>query len=232
MTERSVQTESIEQNREDFRTWNQGISERHEIGFIKPEVLRNVLEIDFGANFENLSEAGKSGLAMYSERKRTLGAEEVWGKTLIRYDAWTSEFAEQYENEPGNKLAKMINVADLKNEERKASESKNVGMKSYLRDITAYAAGVLSFDNLKLILGARAENGFIGAMTAEEKGNRKKIIIEWDREVDPEKGPLTKDPRESRLHPGEFIPEDKQEIRPASFPPGFPTVAMDWLKNN
>lgn len=232
MAERSVQTESIEQNREDFKKWNQGISERHEIGFIKPEVLRSVLETDCGANFENLSEAGKLGLAMYNEGKRSLGAEEVWGETLVRYDAWTTEYAEQYESEPGKKLAKMVNVADLKNEDRKPSKSKNVGMKSYLRDITAYAAGVLSFDNLKLILGTRAENGFIGAMTAEEKGDRKKIVIEWDREIDPEKGPLTNDPRESRLHPGEFIAEDLQEFIPASFPPGFPTVAMEWLKNN
>lgn len=231
MKEGTSHNEGIEQSRNEVTSWIEGVSERHEIGFIKPEVLKSVLETDCGAHFENLSEAGKLGLAMYNEGKRSLGAEEVWGEKLEEYDAWTSEYVEQYESEPGKKLAKMVNVSDLKNEDRKPSKSKDVGMKSYLRDITAYAAGVLSFDNLKLILEARAENGFIGAMTPEERGDRKKIVIEWDREVDPEKGPLTKDPRASRLHPG-FIAENLQEFIPASFPPRFPTVAMNWLKNN
>lgn len=231
--------ESIEQKWKTVEAWAEEISRNHEVKEIKPGILKDVL-VDCGADFDNLSVEGSRGLSMYNEGKRTLGAEEIWGEILTTYDNWTEDCVPKYESELGKPMAKMINVANLVNEDRKASESKNVGMKSFLRDITAYAAGSLSFDDLKLILEARAENGFIGAMTKEEKERIKaetgeevkKTIIPWDREIDPKKGPLTKDPRESKLHPGEFIPEDKQEIKVASFPPGFPTVALNWLRNN
>jgi len=232
MRERQQIVESIEQKQQwvlDY--WIRGMAEQHEVKKMPVDILREVLE-SYGANFENLSEEGRKGLSMYSEKKRKMGMNEVWGEKLEGYDNWTNEYAEKYESENEKKLAKMVNTGHLVNEDRKASGDKNVGMKSFFRDITAYAAGSLNFDDLTLILGARVENGFIGAMTPEEKGDRKKIIIEWDREIDPTKGPLTKDPRPSRIYPGEFVADDKQEIRPASFPPEFPIEAFGWIKNN
>jgi hypothetical protein len=228
MKEHTTNIETIEQKQAMVAEWINKISETQKVKEIPAGILREVLE-SYGANFENLSEENQKNISMYSEKKRAKAMKEVWGEKFEDYKSWVDVYVEDYKkNNEGKSLPKMINTPDLINEEREASGKQNMGMISFFSDITAYASGNLKFEDFRLFLETRAENGALGEMSNEEKGDRKKRIIEWDREVDPEKGPSTKDPRLSRINPGEIIPKDKQEIKPASFRPEFPVLA--WKK--
>lgn len=228
MKEHFINSETVEQKRVMVFDWIKDISEKQEVREIPSTVLKEVLE-SYGANFENLNEENKDNLSKYAEKKRVKGLEAVWGERFDSYKNWVGVYIEDYESRTGRELPKMKNVPDLKNEDRKASERKDLGMLSFLGDITAYAAGSLDFDNLKLLLQTRAENGAIRELPKEEREGKTKRIL-WDRELEPGKEPLTKDPRYDK-ETGELIPIDKQSIRPASFPPEFPVMALKWLSN-
>lgn len=223
--------EDIEQNQPVFE-WAKNISENQKVDEIDPKELRKFFEERCGANFENLSEEGKEGLGWYKEEKRELGMEEIWGSKFEDYEEWIVKsengYIVDYETRKKN-LPKSTNVPNLINEERQASGDKGKGERYLLGHMTAYVAGSLTFEKFKYLVESSAINGVLGEMTSEEKGDRKKIIIEWPREIDPKKGPLTKDPRPSRIHPGEFVADDKQEFRIHSFPPEFPIKALEWL---
>ncbi len=226
MIEKPNFVESIESKTVIVEKWIKNIGEQQRVGEIPVEILRDVLT-HYGADFENLSGESKDNLSKYAEKERNKGLVVVWGEKLNDYKIWADSFIEDYEERTGRELPKMKNVPDLKNQERKASEIKNLGMISFLGDITAYAAGSLDFENFKFLLQTRAENGAIRELPKEERKGKTKRIL-WNRELEPGKEPLTKDPRYDK-ETGELIPKDKQLIRPASFPPEFPAKAWQWI---
>lgn len=228
MQERQINVETIEQKQAMIGAWINDISEKQEVKEIPANDLKEVLQ-SYGASFENLNEIDKRNLSMYAEKKRVGALEAVWGQKFNDYKNWVQEYIGDYEKRTGKELPKMKNVTSLKNTERVASGRKDSGMIHFLGDLTGYASGNLGFDGFKLLLQTRAENGAIRELPKEKREGKETQYIEWDREIDEEKGALTVDPR---FHPKteELIPVDKQVVRPASFPPEFPTKAFDWLK--
>ncbi|MEI8067899.1 MAG: hypothetical protein WCG91_03055 [Candidatus Shapirobacteria bacterium] len=227
MKERLAGNESSESKTVSFVAFIDKLAEKQEVLEIKPDVLKKSLE-DFGANFEDLSEENKKNLSMYAQKNRNKALEKIWGNKFTDYKDWVETYIQEYEERTGKQLPRMKNAANLKNEDKEPSYRKDLGMISFLGDLTAYASGDLNFEDFKLILGTRAENGAIKAMSKEERGGRESKPIEWDRELEEGKESVLKDPS---FHPktGELIPFDKQVFQPASFPPEFPTEAFIWL---
>jgi len=195
-------------------TWVNKFSETGEVGYIDKTDLREVLE-HFGANFydngskERLEQL--SCLAAYSNAKKAPGMSAVWGEERIRvkgeFNKWCEEWAKEYTEKTGKKLPKII---------QKGKEYFKSGMVAFFGEITAYAAGRMEFTLLKTRLEARYKNGRIYQEEQRIDGIEDKYAKVTMVDV------YEKD--------GKTVVEVK-EIRPSSFPPGFPEAAWKEIKS-
>ena len=162
---------------------------------IHPEVLNSVLA-ELGAHFENIDEEGKRSLAHYSNRGKHVGMEQVWGARRAEFKAWAERWAAGYEISTRRELP-GVNFTDR--------SSKTEGMRQFLGELTAYAAGCIQFSDLAERLRARFVNFGI------PKTERIKITV-----------------------PGYNISRKtgkEKSFAPASFPPEFPRDAWDKIKS-
>ena len=150
--EKSEQIEAvdlwIDKFRVQLRTNKEGLTIPHvEITEIDTMLLRNVLG-EYGAKF-NLEKEGYQKLSQPTNKFRRSGMDAVWGAVFMdNYNLWTVQWANEYEK-TGRKLPKL----DI-------SGNRTSGMRHLLGEITAYAAGKLSFDDFKEKMDARIVNGF------------------------------------------------------------------------
>lgn len=153
---------------------------------IDRQVLKEVLEA-CGARFEK--EASRS-LRKYTEKGKAPGMKLVWGERFEEYKKWVGEYIKVFEASPAHReLPKLL-----------PSGRKNSGMIQFFGELTAFAAGSLSFANFKKFTQARAENGLLWQLGR----SRERIRIK--------------------------VPTAKEPILLSSFPPGFPRDAWDKIK--
>lgn len=198
---------SAEKKIETVDEWISTFSERGELGQIDIMLLKGVLE-SFSANFENLDEEGRGSLSKYSNKGKHLGIGQVWGARRAEFKTWTEEWVKDYEQGTGRELPKIVFTDEETGEKR---PSKTEGMRQFLGEVTAYAAGCMDFPSLAMRLGARHYNFGKPKDKLEEEGGRLKITI-----------------------PGYNLSEETgKEIpfAPASFPPEFPKAAWERIKS-
>ncbi|OGM25845.1 hypothetical protein A2962_00355 [Candidatus Woesebacteria bacterium RIFCSPLOWO2_01_FULL_39_61] len=149
--ERIEQTKAVDEWIGKFKveltTSEEGLTvSRVDIPEIDTMLLRGVLE-SYGAEF-NPEKEGIKKLSQPTNKFRRPGMNAVWGeKFMENYNAWTVAWANTYE-ETGRKLPKLDQ-----------SGNRTSGMRHFLGELTALAAGHLSFDKFKEHLEARIVNG-------------------------------------------------------------------------
>jgi hypothetical protein len=153
---------SVEQKTETVEKWISALSEEGKLGQIDRMLLKDVLGA-FGANFE-VGEETKTSLEKYTNKAKAVGMEQVWGSKYDKYKKFTLEFIRSYEESKGVSLPAL-----------KRSGIKNSGMIQFFGEITAYAAGSLDFESLKLFLEARVLNGKAWADGRKEDRVRVKV---------------------------------------------------------
>lgn len=130
------------------RSGADGLTEAHiDIEEIDTNVLRAVLT-KFGADF-NPEKEGFMKLSQPTNKHRRPGMNAVWGEDVIdNYNKWTVCWADSYE-EKGRRLPKL-----------QQSGNRTSGMRHFLGEMTAYAAGVMPFEVYKERTEARMVNGY------------------------------------------------------------------------
>jgi len=127
--------------------WLNNLSETGEVKDINPEIIKGALEA-CGADFEIGPEA-KESLGKYSNIGKKRGIEAVWGEERFgKYKEWAGKWADRYEKETGISLPAL-----------KLSGIKTSGMRHFLGELTAFAAGEMGFDDLKRYWEVRLLNG-------------------------------------------------------------------------
>lgn len=177
-------------------SWIAQISENGTVGEIDHGLLKEVLE-SFGANFEVGEDARKS-LGKYTNKGKAEGLVAVWGGNVVAdYKEWAKRFVEEFENKESSRpLPKLV----LKSDPGSSSGSKTSGMLQFFGELTAFAAGVMSFEDFKKYTEGRALNGHLW----QEKKGDERVRIK--------------------------VPTADEPILLASFPPGFPSRAWSKLK--
>lgn len=167
--------------------WIDKISELGHVGRMEPGVVREALEA-CGANFE-IGEAELKSLGKYSNEGKSMGMRAVWGDRFDDFKKWTKEYVAQFEATLGNR--KLLTIKNRK----------NAGMLQFLGELTAFAAGVLSFDDFAKHTETRVKNG---RLWQEGAAIDELVRIE--------------------------LPTKPSFRRPASVPPGFIKTAWNWIK--
>lgn len=178
---------SVEQKIGIVKEWISTLSEEGKLEQIDRMLLKDVLGA-FGANFE-VSEEAKTSLGEYTNKAKASGMEQVWGLKYDEYIKFTAEFIRSHEESRGTSLPAL-----------EKSGVKNSGMIQFLGEITAYAAGSLDFESLKLFLEARIFNGKAWADGRKEDRVRVKV------------------------------PTAEKPILLSSIPPEFPKAAWERIK--
>lgn len=120
---------------------------RGEVGEVDVQVLKSAL-VEVGANFEVEGEALKS-LGQYTNKSKRPGLDAVWGKDRVEeYRAWLKTWVYDFEEEAGTPLPAL-----------KRSGSKISGMLQFFGELTAIAAGQMTFEDFKRFEEARQLNG-------------------------------------------------------------------------
>lgn len=173
MAERLINSESIEQKREQVDEWIKKISEEQKVGDeISQELLREILE-SYGAHFENVDNEGKESLKGYSENERGLGVKQVWGEEKIKnYKSWIKEYIVSYD-ESHEVLLPILGEKEGK--PYPESGRKNSGMIQFLYELTSFASGETSFDDFKTYMEARVNNGVAWAEGRKKDRVRVKV---------------------------------------------------------
>lgn len=131
-----------------FEEVAKGNAEIHEI---EPQLLRDVLTY-FGAEFDPGKE-GYSKLRQSTNKWRRPGMNAVWGEDYMsRYNRWTNDWAEKYEERTGKNLPKL-----------QKSGSKVSGMRHWFGELTSYAAEQITFVKYKEKEEIRLYNGYARA---------------------------------------------------------------------
>lgn len=127
-----------------------------EMAPIEQELLQEVLT-HFGADFEahdspERTEALKK-LKQSTNKWRRPGMDAVWGEGYMsNYNRWTETYADEYEEQTGKKLPRL-----------EISKTRVSGMRHWLGELTAYAAGAITFEQYQERSGARLRNGYARA---------------------------------------------------------------------
>jgi hypothetical protein len=170
-------------------------------GMLRPEgqaSLRRVLT-EFGANFE-LTILEHWSLAVYTNAGKAPGMRAVWGdEKFAEYKAWTKAWASDYEAS-GNKLPRLGKKPKAGEPDKRPVNS---GMIALFGEITAFADGVMSADDLEKYLENRAQNGRLWQKGKRKKGDRVRVQV----------------------------PTSDKPILLSSFPPGFPSAAWEHIKS-
>lgn len=184
------ETRPIEERVAAVDSWIATISQEDRVEQIQPQLLQGVLE-HFGANFE-MGEEELRQLGEYTNKARAEAMRSVWGGRYGYYIEWTERLVEEYES-------KGQNLPGLGG--RYKGQVKNSGMKQFFGQLTALAAGELSFEDFKRYTEARALNGRLWQEGRKDERVRVKV------------------------------PTRVEPIRPSSFPPGFPSAAWEKIKS-
>jgi len=148
--------------------WLDNVSETGEVKDVNPEIVKGALEA-YGANFEIGPEA-KESLGKYSNKGKKRGIEAVWGKVRFgEYKEWAEKWADRYKEETGISLPAL-----------RSSGIKTSGMRHFLGELTAFAAGEMSFDDLRRYWEARLLNGKL--WQEKRLGERRKIKVPTKQE--------------------------------------------------
>jgi len=142
--------------------WLSQIENTGEVSSIDVDVLKGALE-ELGANFE-ITEEAKDSLGSYTNKDKALGMTSVWGDTFEAYKDWTEDYVSEYESEHNFRLPAL-----------KKSKSKTSGMRHFLGELTAFAAGEMSFEDYKKFTEARLLNGLKWAEGKPEERVRVQI---------------------------------------------------------
>jgi len=135
-------------------TWIGKIGREGTVELIDSRLVREVLE-GAGANFE-ISEEERLSLKKYSNLKRRLGMDAVWGKERVdEYIAWLKdEYIPGYERRVGRELPTLY-----ERKTDKFDDIKHSGMLQFFGELTAFAAGEKSFVNYKRLTEDRVRKG-------------------------------------------------------------------------
>lgn len=166
--------------------WARTLAEESLVAPISQETVAKALEA-LGANFE-IGESQRESLSKYTEGGKIKGLRAVWGGEYEDYLKFVGIYVKRYEATQGKVLPAL-----------RPSGRKNSGMIQFFGEITAYAAGAMSFEDLKLYLEARAKNGRAWAEGRKEDRVRIKV------------------------------PTKDEPILLSSFPPEFPPTALGFL---
>ncbi len=146
MTEK-IESNLIERKIALFDSWISKLSKEGLVEEIDQAVVREVLEI-VGANFE-ISESARLSLTRFRNLDRRQGMDSVWGRERIAgYRKWLLKYIKSYEEKTGKPLPVLED-----------SDTKTSGGLKFFTDLTAFAAGLMSFDDYKRITERRAEKG-------------------------------------------------------------------------
>ena len=168
--------------------WINRLNEKGEVRRIPRIAVRIALE-GCGANFK-LTEEEKESLAQYTNKAKARGMRRVWGKWFAEYKKWGDKWIENYEEKTDQQLPAL-----------KASGKKTSGIRQFLGELTAFAAGEMSFIDLKEYWEARLLNGKLW-----EEGRREDRV---------------------RVQ----VPTKKEPILLASIPPGFVQAVWGKIKS-
>src|SRR5512141_982271 len=148
-------SEHLEQDLEKFNKWLKNLTENGKVEQIEPEVVRGVLE-SCGANFSELTEGDRESLGRYSNKNKRAGLNAVWGKDKVdMFKRWTvEEYIPYIEMVAGRELHTLYDRAT-----DTYDKTKNSGMVQFLGEITAYAAGELSFEKYQKRTENRIKKG-------------------------------------------------------------------------
>ena len=118
-----------------------------EVGEVNVQVLRSAL-VEIGANFE-VEEETLNALGQYSIKAKRPGLDAVWGKARVdEYRAWVKTWVYDFEQDIGTPLPAL-----------KRSGSKISGMLQFFGELTALAAGQMTFEDFRKYEEARMKNG-------------------------------------------------------------------------
>lgn len=147
--ERTFETDLVE-----VSNWILKIGQEGTVENIDSNLLKRVLE-KLGANIE-ISEEAKASLGKYSSLKKRPGLHAVWGEGKIEsYKEWVkTEFIPQYEEKVGKELHTLW---DPKTES--FDNIKHTGMMQFIGELTAFAEGVMSFEDYKRLTEDRIRKG-------------------------------------------------------------------------
>lgn len=190
MTERTSQEFSREEVNREVLAWVAEINNHEVVKPIDPQLVRSFLS-ELGANFED-KEALAPILGSYTNKGKREGLDLVWGKeTVDKFNAWTTKFVGEYEARAGNLPLPAL----------KPSGIKTSGLRQFFGELTAFAAGALSFDDFKRYTEARAGNGRLWQIG--KKGERIRVVV----------------------------PTSAEPILLSSFPPGYVQEMLDFVKS-
>jgi hypothetical protein len=206
MTEQQIlKDRPFEERVTEIDHWILAYGSEGSIGLLNPEVLKSVLS-EVGANFENLDEQGRKSLSQYSNKGKHLGMEQVWGSRRAEFKTWTETWVKDYETRTGRELPKLVFKDAVTGE---LGVSKTEGMRQFLGELTAYAAGSINFPNLVKVLIMRHYNFDKAKNVPSEEGGRRKITF-----------------------PGynlDKVTGKEKPFAPASIPPEFPQDVWDKI---
>lgn len=194
--------ETIEEKAAAVENWISKISETETVGEMDPNLLREFLETK-GANFE-ISELARISLKKYTNAGRAFAMQSIWGDKYDTFKKWIAEWIPKYEQETlhGRELPKL---GKAPNEGETDNRTKNSGMIQFYGEITAFAAGELSFKVFKTYVETRVHNGQIWnkfSNTEDRKRHQVKIVVPTS---------------------------DGEAIKISSIPPEFPKAAWKEL---
>ncbi len=154
-----------ERNLETFNKWLKNLSVEGKVEEIDAAIVRNVLEMA-GANFE-IGEVEHKSLGKYSNKGKREGLDAVWGKDKVdTFKTWIiGEYIPYIEKFAGRELHTLYDRATDTYDDIKHS-----GMMQFFGELTAFAAGQISFEKYQRITENRYKKG-----KTWQYGNREEI---------------------------------------------------------
>lgn len=167
--------------------WINNFSETGKVKEIDPDVLKGVLSY-FGAELE-LDEESLKPLSQYTNKAKRPGLNNVWGKEKVdEFWSWIDQYITEYESQTGKLLPKLTSGQNFS------------GMRAFIGELTALAAGQMSMEDYKKYTEARIFNGHCW----QEDRKNERIRIE--------------------------VPTKDEPILLSSYPPEFPKAAWEHIK--
>ncbi len=125
--------------------WVETLTQEGRVEPIDPGVVRGALEC-CGAVLTEREEL--DSLARYSNKAKAPGMEAVWGEEFGAYKTWVIQYIKDYEA----RTKKPLPVLE-------GTEIKHSGMRQFLGELTALAAGRKSYEEYKRLTEDRARKG-------------------------------------------------------------------------
>jgi len=158
----------LEEKQAAVAEWVSHLAETGEVRQIDGGLVREVVT-SLGADFEQ-SEERLAVLGKYSNKGKAPGMKAVWGEERFRgFKTWVDGYITEYEARTGKELPVLVGKKDGKIVE--VTDIKYAGMRQWLGELTAFAAGQLDFDKYKRLTEDRWRKGKIW----EGKGEGEKI---------------------------------------------------------